>query len=103
MSIEYETSTASTSSTSTDATASLSASLKDGFGAAMPATSPPASTLKTSTAPIETHQRIAVLRSSEADADMQPGRRKAGTCVVLHIQVSGPVGEDPSPAGFAAR
>src|SRR4051812_7670757 len=55
----------------------------------MPATSPPAIMPRTSTVPIETHQRIAVLRSSDGDGDTQPGGRKAGTCVVLHIPVSG--------------
>ena len=44
-----------------------------GVGAAMPATSPPIIAPATSTAPIETHQRIAALRSSKADGDMPRG------------------------------
>src|SRR5437588_10712497 len=106
MSIEYETSTARTSSTSTDATLSLSARRYPGFGAAMPATSPPVIAAATSTAPIQTHQRIAALRSSDSDRDTQRRPRKAGTSVVLHFQVSGgaaafgkPLGSD----GFAPR
>src|SRR3979411_2064286 len=41
-----------------------------GFGAAIPATSPPAIAPATSTAPIETHQRIAALPSTSA-ADLK--------------------------------
>src|SRR3979411_346893 len=54
----------------------------------MPATSTPAIAPATSTAPIETHQRIAVLPSFQGDGDTHKASRKAGTCIVLHIPVS---------------
>ncbi len=47
-----------------------------GLGAAIPATSPPASTPATSTAPIETYQRIAALPSTGGDGDTQIAPRK---------------------------
>src|SRR5216684_512829 len=54
----------------------------------MPATSPAAIAPATSTAPIETHQRIAALPSFHGDGDTQDAPRKAGTCVAVHIRVS---------------
>src|SRR5206468_432247 len=59
-----------------------------GFGAATPATSPPASTPATSTAPIETYQRIAALPSTGGNGDTQIVPRKGRTSSVLHIWVS---------------
>src|SRR5467141_3028628 len=54
----------------------------------MPAKSPAAIAPATSTAPIETHQRIAALPSFHGDGDTQDAPRKAGTCVAVHIRVS---------------
>src|SRR4029079_8658174 len=60
------------------------------LGAAIPATSPPASTPATSTAPIETYQRIAALPSTGGNGDTQIAPRKGRTSSVLHIWVSHP-------------
>src|SRR5258708_4175526 len=86
MAIQWETSTARTSSRSTDDAASLSANAFVGFGAAIPATSPPAIAPATSTAPIETHQRIAALLSYGAMVTRKPAFEKQEHGLVLHIQ-----------------
>src|SRR6267378_343079 len=81
ISIEYETSTAITSSTLTDGTLCLVSANRDfGLGAAMPATSPPTIVPATSTAPTETHQRMAALPSFHEHGDTQNAPRKAETC-----------------------
>src|SRR4029079_5494386 len=72
-------STAITSSTLTDGTCLVSANRDFGLGAAMPATSPPTIAPAISTAPIETHQRMAALPSFHADGDTQNAPRKAET------------------------
>src|SRR6266478_1979439 len=81
ISIEYETSTAITSSTLTDSTLCLVSANRDfGLGAATPATSPPTIAPATSTAPTETHQRMAALPSFHEHGDTQNASRKAETC-----------------------
>src|SRR5580693_3479173 len=80
ISIEYETSTAITSSTLMDGTLRLVSANRDfGLGAAMPATSPPTIAPAISTAPTETHQRMAALPSFHEDGDTQNALRKAET------------------------
>src|SRR5258706_14885920 len=80
ISIEYETSTAITSSTLTDGTLCLVSTNRDfGLGAAMPATSPPTIAPATSTAPTETHQRMAPSRPFHEHGDTQNASRKAET------------------------
>src|SRR5260221_13297876 len=80
ISIEYETSTAITSSTLTDGTLCLVSANRDfGLGAAMPATSPPTIAPATSTAPTETHQRMAAIPSFHEDGDTQNAPLKAET------------------------
>jgi len=59
-----------------------------GFGAATPATSPPAIAPATSTAPIETHQRIAALPSYDAMVTRKQAFAKREHRLSLHIQVS---------------
>src|SRR5216684_6747045 len=69
----------------------------------MPATSPAAIAPATSTAPIETHQRIAALPSFHGDGDTQDAPRKAGTCVAVHIRVSrSPLGNSRKAAYLGA-
>src|SRR4051812_16543087 len=51
-----------------------------GLGAAMPATSPPTNAPATSTAPTETHQRMAALPTFREHGDSQNASRKAETC-----------------------
>src|SRR6185436_1788435 len=70
-----------TSSTFTAGTLCLvSANRVFGLGAAMPATSPPTIAPATSTAPTETHQRMAALPSFHEHGDTQNAFRKAETC-----------------------
>src|ERR1700756_3889807 len=70
-----------TSSTLTDGSwCPVSANRDFGLGAAMPATSPPTIAPATSTAPTETHQRMAALPSSHKHGDTQNAHRKAETC-----------------------
>src|SRR5881394_3629132 len=59
-----------------------------GFGAAKPATSPPAIPPATSTAPSETYQRIAALPSYRAMVTRKPAFEKQEHGLVLHIQVN---------------
>jgi hypothetical protein len=56
----------------------VSANRDFGLGAAMPATSPPTIAPATSTAPTETHQRMAALPSFRVDGDTQKRAAKSG-------------------------
>src|SRR5439155_321344 len=58
------------------------------IGAPIPATSPPAIVPATSTAPIETHQRIAALPSYAAMVTRKPAFGKREHRLSLHIRVS---------------
>src|SRR5437879_13291901 len=78
--IVLEQSTEITSSSLTDGTLCLVSANRDfGLGAAMPATSPPTIAPATSTAPTETHQRMAALPSFHEDGDTQNAPRQART------------------------
>src|SRR5215471_1955676 len=66
------------SSTLTDGSLCFVSANRDvGLGAATPATSPPTIAPATSTAPTETHQRMAALPSFHEDGDTQNAPRKA--------------------------
>src|SRR5947209_7526645 len=67
------------------------------LGAAIPATSPLARTPATSTAPIETYQRIAALPSTDGNRDTQRVPRKALSSSILHNTVHS---NCPPPPGF---
>src|ERR1700722_2977807 len=80
-------STAITSSTLTDGTLCLVSANRDfGLGAAMPATSPPTIAPATSTAPTETHQRMAALPSFQRLLQVKNGSDPASSASPFYPQ-----------------